>query len=206
MSYLNTELMKALLKNDSVDEFFRQQLETAINDLLQAEITAFLGYEKYNSKGWGSGNSRNGFYDRAFDTKYGKLNLHIPRDRKGEFEQQLIPDYARRSDTLETTVIQLYRKGITTTSSKRCMVITTPLPLCPTSRKRSRSRLKNSTIAKWSIVMPSSTVTLPIFVCAGTPLPRRHFMSFWALRPMARKKCWTMPYTRRNLPETMQIC
>ena len=114
MSYLNTELMKALLKNDSVDEFFRQQLETAINDLLQAEITAFLGYEKYNSKGWGSGNSRNGFYDRVFDTKYGKLNLHIPRDRKGEFEQQLIPDYARRSDTLETTVIQLYRKGITT--------------------------------------------------------------------------------------------
>ena len=114
MSYFNTELMKALLQNDSVDEFFRQQLETAINDLLQTEITAFLGYEKHSSEGWGSGNSRNGVYGRVFETKYGKLNLHIPRDRKGEFEQQLIPDYARRSDSLETTVIQLYRKGITT--------------------------------------------------------------------------------------------
>ena len=114
MSYLNTELMKVLLQNNSVDEFFRQQLETAVNDLLKAEITGFLGYEKHSSKGWGSGNSRNGFYDRVFETKYGKLNLHIPRDRNGEFEQQLLPDYARRSDSLETTVIQLYRKGITT--------------------------------------------------------------------------------------------
>ena len=114
MSYLNTELIKALLQNESVDEFFRQQLETAINDLFQAEITGFLGYEKHSSEGWGSGNSRNGFYDRVFETKYGKLKLRIPRDRKGEFEQQLIPDYARRSDSLETTVIQLYRKGITT--------------------------------------------------------------------------------------------
>ena len=114
MSYLNTELMKTLLQNGSVDEFFRQQLETAINDLLQAELTAFLGYEKHSSTGWGSGNSRNGSYCRSFETKYGKLNLNVPRDRKGEFEQHLIPDYARRSDSLETTIIQLYRKGITT--------------------------------------------------------------------------------------------
>lgn len=114
MSNLNTELMSALLNNDSLDDFFRQHLETAINDLLQAELTAFLGYEKYSSEGWGTGNSRNGTYDRSFDTKYGKLQLHIPRDRKGHFDQQLIPDYKRRNDDLETTIIQLYRKGITT--------------------------------------------------------------------------------------------
>jgi len=114
MSYLNTELMKTLLQNGSVDEFFRQQLESTINELFQAELTAFLGYEKHSSDGWGSGNSRNGFYARVFETKYGKLNLRVPRDRKGEFEQHLIPDYARRSDSLETMVIQLYRNGITT--------------------------------------------------------------------------------------------
>ena len=114
MSNLNTELMTALLKNDSLDEFFRQHLENAMNDLLQAELTVFLGYEKHSSEGWGSGNSRNGTYDRSFDTKYGTLNLKIPRDRNGEFNQHLLPEYERRSDSLETTVIQLYRKGITT--------------------------------------------------------------------------------------------
>jgi putative transposase len=32
----------------------------------------------------------------------------------GNFDQQLIPDYTRRTDDLETTIITLYRKGITT--------------------------------------------------------------------------------------------
>ena len=80
MSYFNTELMKTLLQNDSVDEFFRRQLESAINELFQAELTAFLGYEKHSSDGWGSGNSRNGFYGRVFETKYGKLNLRVPSE------------------------------------------------------------------------------------------------------------------------------
>jgi Transposase and inactivated derivatives len=114
MSNLNTELMKTLLENKSLDEFFRSHLEEAMNDLLQNELTAFLGYEKYSMEGHGTGNSRNGFYSRCLDTKYGKLSLNIPRDRNGAFEQQLIPDYARRTDDLETTIITLYRKGITT--------------------------------------------------------------------------------------------
>lgn len=114
MSNLSTERMETLLKNESLDEFFRSHLEKAINDLLQNELTAFLGYEKHSVEGYGSGNSRNGTYSRGLDTKYGKLELIIPRDRNGSFDQQLIPDYARRTDDLETTIITLYRKGITT--------------------------------------------------------------------------------------------
>ena len=114
MSDLNTKLMETLLENGSVDEFFREMLEEAINNLLQAELSAYLGYEKYDSAGWNSGDNRNGFYDRDFDTKYGKLHLKIPRDREGDFEQKLIPKYQRRSVDLETMVIQLYQKGITT--------------------------------------------------------------------------------------------
>lgn len=114
MSDLNTELMKTLLNNESLDEFFRSHLEEAVNNLLQNELTAFLGYEKYSVEGIGTGNSRNGSYMRRLDTKYGKLNLIIPRDRNGSFEQHLVPEYARRTDDLETTIITLYRKGITT--------------------------------------------------------------------------------------------
>lgn len=114
MSNLNTELAEALLKNESLDEVFRSHLEAAVNDLLKAELTAFLGYEKSSISGYGSGNSRNGFYQRDLDTKYGKLHISVPRDRNGDFDQQLIPDYTRRTDDLETTIITLYRKGITT--------------------------------------------------------------------------------------------
>ena len=106
--------MTALLNNESVEEVFRSHLEKAVNDLLQAELTGFLGYEKYSTEGIGTGNSRNGTYPRELDTRYGKLHINIPRDRNGDFEQQLIQDYTRRADDLETTIITLFSKGITT--------------------------------------------------------------------------------------------
>ena len=114
MNELNTELMTALLKNESLDDVFRSHLETAVNDLLKIELTEFLGYDKHSTDGYGSGNSRNGFYARELDSKYGKLHISVPRDRNGSFEQHLIPDYKRRTDDLETTIVTLYRKGITT--------------------------------------------------------------------------------------------
>lgn len=59
MSNLNTELIAALLKNQSIEEVFRSHLETAINELLKIELTEFLGYEKHSVQGYGTGNSRN---------------------------------------------------------------------------------------------------------------------------------------------------
>ena len=114
MSDINTKLIQALLENRSVDDVFRQELENTINQLLKAELSSFLGYEKYSSAGWHSGNSRNGFYQRDFRTEYGVLHLQIPRDRNGKFQQQTVPEYRRQDNALETTIIQLYKNGVTT--------------------------------------------------------------------------------------------
>ena len=85
-----------------------------MNDLLQAELSAFLGYEPYEKVGYNSGNSRNGTYSRKFETKYGTVQLSIPRDRNGNFSPALIPSYGRRDDHLEEMVIKLYQTGVTT--------------------------------------------------------------------------------------------
>jgi len=114
MSNLNTKLLSALLKNKSVDEVFRVELENAINELLATELTAFLNYEKYDPVGYNSGNSRNGYYTRILHSRFGDLNISVPRDRNGEFSPKAIPAYKRNTDDLETTIIQLYKKGITT--------------------------------------------------------------------------------------------
>ena len=66
MTNISTNLMSALLNNESIDEVFRSELENAINSLLATELTAFLNYEKYDYSGRNSGNSRNGFYDRTY--------------------------------------------------------------------------------------------------------------------------------------------
>ncbi|WP_326716914.1 IS256 family transposase [Vagococcus jeotgali] len=113
MNNFTTEIMETLINKGDLDDLFRHHLELAINSLLKAELTAFLDYEKYDRSGFNSGNSRNGNYSRSFKTEYGELNLVIPRDRNGEFSQQTLPAYKRTNDSLETTIIQLFQKGIT---------------------------------------------------------------------------------------------
>ena len=113
MPNFTTEIMETLINKGDLDELFRCHLELAVNSLLQTELTAFLDYEKYDRAGFNSGNSRNGNYSRSFRIEYGELNLVIPRDRNGKFSQQTLPAYKRTNDSLETTIIQLFQKGIT---------------------------------------------------------------------------------------------
>ncbi|MDB7398117.1 IS256 family transposase [Enterococcus faecium] len=113
MNDFTTEIMETLINKGDLDELFRCHLELAVNSLLQAELTAFLDYEKYDRAGFNSVNSRNGNYLRSFRTEYGELNLVIPRGRNGKFSQQTLPAYKRTNDSLETTIIQLFQKGIT---------------------------------------------------------------------------------------------
>ena len=114
MTQFTTELLQFLAEKQNIDEFFRSSLETAMNDLLQAELSAFLGYEPHAKEGYNTGNSRNGTYSRNFETKYGTVRLSIPRDRNGDFSPALIPAYGRRDDYLEEMVIKLYQTGVTT--------------------------------------------------------------------------------------------
>jgi len=114
MNHFTTILAKSIAEGGDIKEFIRQEIENALNQLLKHELTAFLDYEPYDPAGYNSGNSRNGYYPRQLKTTYGTLNINVPRDRMGEFVQQLIPSYKQTGDDLETTIMHLYKKGITT--------------------------------------------------------------------------------------------
>ncbi len=88
MNHFTSDIVQALVKKQDITEVFRTHLETAVNTLLETELTAFLDYEKYDRIGVNSGNSRNGSYARTLHTEYGDLEITIPRDRNGEFKQQ----------------------------------------------------------------------------------------------------------------------
>lgn len=51
MNELTTEIFTALAQKQDLDEVFRRHLEIVINQLLQTELAAFLGYERYSSIG-----------------------------------------------------------------------------------------------------------------------------------------------------------
>lgn len=114
MNNFTTELITSLVKGESIEECIRVELENAVNHLLKTELTVFLDYEKHDPIGYGSGNSRNGSYSRTITSKFGDLKIEMPRDREGEFNAHTVSPYQRRNNDLETTIIQLYSKGITT--------------------------------------------------------------------------------------------
>lgn len=114
MNNFTKDMANALFNQDKINDLFRQKLHQAVNDLLESELTAFLGYNPYERDGWNTGNSRNGAYYRKVDTQFGQIEIKVPRDRNGEFHQHTMPDYKRHTDVLEQTVIKLYSKGVTT--------------------------------------------------------------------------------------------
>jgi transposase-like protein len=80
--------------------------------MLAAELSAQLGYEKYEAKGRNSGNSRNGSREKTIATSAGEQVIQVPRDRKGEFQSPLLEE--KRSNELEEKILVLYGKGNTT--------------------------------------------------------------------------------------------
>lgn len=114
MKDFTTKLISALAQGHSVHEIFRQALEDAVNLLLETERTVFLDYEKWEVKGYNTGNSRNGYYARTLKTDYGTLQLKIPRDRLGELDIKALQCIQEAPSHLEDLIILMYQKGVST--------------------------------------------------------------------------------------------
>jgi putative transposase len=64
---------------------------------LEGEMTAHVGYERYDPVGRGSGNSRNGTRSKTMVvTEIGPVELDVPRDRDGSFQPVIVPKRHRR--------------------------------------------------------------------------------------------------------------
>ena len=89
--------------------------EQAVSALIQAELTHFLGREKYDRKHTATKNYRNGSYSREYTVKkLGTLNIKIARDRKGLFQSRLIDKYDRYDKELEKDICLMFLSGLST--------------------------------------------------------------------------------------------
>jgi len=97
------------------DEFFGQLFKEGLNEMLKAEMTDHLGYEKHAKEGDNSGNSRNGDYTKTLKTNLGEITVKIPRDRESEFDPKVVPKHeSRLSDEIAQVIIGLYSRGMST--------------------------------------------------------------------------------------------
>ncbi|NYF97701.1 transposase-like protein [Janibacter cremeus] len=89
--------------------------KTVLETGLDEEMNDHLGYDKHAVEGRGSGNSRNGTRTKTVTTdNVGAVDIEVPRDREGSFEPKTVRKRQRRLGDVDTVVLSLYAKGLTT--------------------------------------------------------------------------------------------
>jgi putative transposase len=85
-----------------------------LSELMRLELTRFLGRKPYERVEEGS-NHRNGSYPRSFTLKgIGEVPVNVPRDRKGEYQTQVIPKSKQYEDELRQDIAVMFLSGVST--------------------------------------------------------------------------------------------
>lgn len=98
-----------------VNSIMRDMMSIILEGALDQEMDEELGYSKYDYRNKETDNSRNGHSQKTMHTSYGDMEIDIPRDRKGEFEPQIVKKYQNTvTQDMEEKIISMYAKGMTT--------------------------------------------------------------------------------------------
>ncbi len=98
-----------------VQDLFKEMVSTVLENGLEAELDEELGYSKYDYRNKQTDNCRNGYSEKTMKTSFGEMDLSVPRDRKGNFDPQLIKKQQTTiSGDIEDKIISMYAKGMTT--------------------------------------------------------------------------------------------
>src|ERR1700751_697569 len=93
---ITPELLDQLLANyerpedlTGEDGILKRLKKALIERGFGGDLPDHLGYEKVDPAGRGTGNSRNGTSSKTILTENGEIEITLPRDRAGSFEQPL---------------------------------------------------------------------------------------------------------------------
>ena len=100
---------------DDIQNLFKETIAEFMENGLEAELDDELGYSKYDYKNKDTDNSRNGHSSKTLRTSFGDVDVSVPRDRKGEFEPQVLKkNQTSVSQDIEEKILSMYAKGMTT--------------------------------------------------------------------------------------------
>ncbi|MCT2387997.1 IS256 family transposase [Erwinia pyrifoliae] len=109
---LAAELAKGLKTEADLNAFSRMLTKLTVETALNAELTDHPGHEK-NAPKTGS-NARNGYSSKTLLCDDGEIELSTPRDRENTFQPQLIKKSQTRITQMDSQILSLYAKGMTT--------------------------------------------------------------------------------------------
>ena len=93
----------------------REVVGKYLTELMNVELTHFLGREPYVRIAGTAVNHRNGSYGRRFTLKgVGEVHVNVPRDRKGEFKTSIIPRSKQYEEEVARDFSIMFLAGIST--------------------------------------------------------------------------------------------
>ena len=107
--------MSNITSMDDIQNLFKETIAEFMEDGLETELDDELGYSRYDYCNKNTKNSRNGHSSKTLRTSFGDVEVAVPRDRKGEFEPQLLKkNQTSISQDIEEKILSMYAKGMTT--------------------------------------------------------------------------------------------
>mgnify|MGYP001102141564 FL=1 len=107
--------MSNITSMDDIQNLFKETIAEFMEDGLETELDDELGYIRYDYCNKNTENSRNGHSSKTLRTSFGDVEVAVPRDRKGEFEPQLLKkNQTSISQDIEEKILSMYAKGMTT--------------------------------------------------------------------------------------------
>jgi putative transposase len=117
------DAIKIIARNSSSIEEAQATLRwliwPVIQEMMEAEMEEHLWYEKHSKKWVNSWNNRNWTYKKKILTWTWHEVLEVPRDRKWDYEPQILPKYETRTNEMETKIINMYWLWLTTNDIKK---------------------------------------------------------------------------------------
>jgi putative transposase len=107
-----TELLAAIKAGEMTDTI-RTSLEWILQQLIEAEATAFIGADRFERTDTRT-NQRNGHRPRLLSTPAGDVELEIPKLRQGSFFPSLLERRRRIDRALFAVVMEAYVHGVST--------------------------------------------------------------------------------------------
>lgn len=113
---LQADVAKSSSVNDLLgkDGAIKKLVKHLLEEMLGAELTGQLGYEKHDKESKKTENRRNGKSAKTLKSNFGNIAVDIPRDRKGEFDPVLIKKYQKDLGVIEEKILSMYAKGMST--------------------------------------------------------------------------------------------
>ena len=105
-----------LLRKGGMDgdvDFLREALRVLVEGIMDAEVSARTGAE-YGERSPERVTQRNGYRSRAWDTRVGTMDLHIPKLREGSYFPSLLEPRRRSERALLAVIQQAYVEGVST--------------------------------------------------------------------------------------------